>query len=294
MRIPFYKEFNEIHTALGLPYTATFEEINLFDYANSMNCIDGIGPYRTAFYQVFFIHHSDLTGIYNDTPIHFSGTNEYLFFACPGKLISWEKTDRMKGYIFSFKPSYISRFVSLTSFLKKFRFLDPAFNKPILLHSGEQRQLTAEAFEKLGSEFSKGTPDSLEKMFYYLSCLLIDVNRILGAIQLSPLTQKSFLITQFETLIRKHLPDRKSINFYASQMHMTPKYLSEVLKKENGRSAREVIQDLLILEARTLLLQTNDPISAVSHQLGFADPSHFIKLFRNKTGETPAVYRKKR
>jgi hypothetical protein len=78
-KIPFFQEFTELHAALGLPYKSDFTEINLFHYEDAKSCLEHIKPYRTNFYQIFFIHHSDLTGNYNDTNIHFSSGHAYLF-----------------------------------------------------------------------------------------------------------------------------------------------------------------------------------------------------------------------
>jgi len=284
-RIPHFKEFAEIHAALGLKYKSPYSDIDLFSYDEAGDCHDIIPPYRTSFYQIFFI-----------TQLHFSPKHSYLFFACPGKMISWEKTGQLHGYIFSFKPSYMARYMSISSFLKKFKFFNPDTNSALLLSSPADRRFVRKTFEHLRVEWQTSGPDSFELIFHYLSGFLIGINRLLPhpTNRNEPPGKKTSLLTTFEALVSQHLSKKHGVSWYAAKMHVTPKSLSETLKKEAGRSASIIIQDILILEAKTLLLQTDLPIADIGYKLGFSDSSHFIKLFKRRVNMTPATFRKKK
>jgi AraC family transcriptional activator of pobA len=106
--------------------------------------------------------------------------------------------------------------------------------------------------------------------------------------------RNKFLLTEFENLVRKNYPTVRTVNDYAHLLHVTPKYLSDALKKESGKTAQQIFQDILMLEAKSLLLQTDMPIGELSHRLGFVDPSYFSKMFKANNGMTPAAFRKKR
>ena len=72
--------------------------------------------------------------------------------------------------------------------------------------------------------------------------------------------------------------------------HVLPP-LSDLLKKETGRSAKDHINDFLVEKAKNLLLNTADSVSEVAFSLGFNYPHYFSRLFKSKTGLTPQKYR---
>ena len=76
-------------------------------------------------------------------------------------------------------------------------------------------------------------------------------------------------------------------------MGMSSHYLSELLKKETGQSAKSHLQSHIIAKAKNLLLSSNNSVSEVAYLLGFEYPQHFSKLFKLKTGLSPKEYKKK-
>jgi AraC family transcriptional regulator, transcriptional activator of pobA len=67
--------------------------------------------------------------------------------------------------------------------------------------------------------------------------------------------------------------------------------LNECVKSISGKSAKEVISQVLLLEAKSLLKQTAIPIKEIAFHLNFQDYSHFTKFFKDATGRTPADFR---
>jgi AraC family transcriptional regulator, transcriptional activator of pobA len=297
IKIPFFKEFPQLYAAFGIPYKSAFPEINLFNYEDAKSCTMAIPPYRNNFYQIFFLHHSQLSGNYNDTNICFEPERSYLFFTCPGKLISWERSSDLHGYIFSFKSSFLLPFTTMSSFLKKFTFFNPEENHPVLLDSRTVDHIV-DCIGKIAKEYNTPQSDSFEIVFYNILILLIHVKRICLNDSLPSFDSKhpgrnKFLLTEFENLVRKNYSTIRTVNEYAHLLHVTPKYLSDALKKESGKTAQQIFQDILMLEAKSFLLQTNVTIGELSHRLGFVDPSYFSKMFKAKNGMTPAAFRKK-
>ena len=72
---------------------------------------------------------------------------------------------------------------------------------------------------------------------------------------------------------------------------MSARNLSDMLKLETGRSAKDHIHDFMIERAKTLLLRSEASVSEVAYSLGFEYPQHFSKLFKAKTGLNPTDYR---
>jgi len=86
--------------------------------------------------------------------------------------------------------------------------------------------------------------------------------------------------------------EQKDVNFYARQLHITPKYLSEVLVQLTGKTTKKWIDEHLAMEAKSLLRQTSMTILEIAFWLGFEDSSYFIKAFKKWEGMTPLAFRK--
>ena len=96
----------------------------------------------------------------------------------------------------------------------------------------------------------------------------------------------------FRKLVAEHFPEHKEVAFYATALHITPKYLSEVLQAELGKPAKAFIDEYVAMEAKSLLKQTSLSIQEICYWLGFEDASHFNKSFKKLTNMTPTEYRK--
>jgi AraC-like DNA-binding protein len=101
---------------------------------------------------------------------------------------------------------------------------------------------------------------------------------------------ENYLETYFasDELINNGLP---TITQCGEALNMSGRYLSDLLRVETGRSAKDHIHGYIIEKAKTLLLNTNLSVSAVAYDLGFEYPQHFSKLFKSKTGSSPSEYR---
>ena len=103
--------------------------------------------------------------------------------------------------------------------------------------------------------------------------------------------RKEELIQKFGKLVHKNHLLERSLSFYADQLHVTPKYLSETAKEITGKTAGQIIDDFNILESKRLLLKTELTIAEISFQLHFANAAFFSKFFKRLTGLSPRAYR---
>lgn len=107
----------------------------------------------------------------------------------------------------------------------------------------------------------------------------------------SKLTRQEDLTTSFLALLVDHFKEEKRLNFYATQLCVTSRHLSQVVKKVTGKTAGEIIDDMVIKEAKILLSSNKLSVSQVSEELRFSDQSFFGKFFKKNTGICPSVYR---
>ncbi len=91
----------------------------------------------------------------------------------------------------------------------------------------------------------------------------------------------------------KNIPSNQipSVENIATQLNVTPRYLSDALKVETGNTALENIHHYQIDRAKNMLLGSDDSVSVIAYALGFEYPQYFSRLFKKKVGVTPTEYR---
>jgi AraC-like DNA-binding protein len=82
-----------------------------------------------------------------------------------------------------------------------------------------------------------------------------------------------------------------TVQFIARELHVSPNYLSRLLKTLTGQSTQQYIHDKVIEKAREMLSTTNLSVSEIAYELGFEHPQSFTKLFKNKTRQSPTQFR---
>lgn len=99
------------------------------------------------------------------------------------------------------------------------------------------------------------------------------------------------LTRQFKHLLCAHCTAERQLAFYASQLCITPKHLTETIRAVTGRGAASLIAEAVTLEARLRLQNPALTIAQVADQLHFTDQSTFARYFRHTVGQTPTAYR---
>ncbi|MBQ7856435.1 MAG: helix-turn-helix domain-containing protein [Alistipes sp.] len=111
--------------------------------------------------------------------------------------------------------------------------------------------------------------------------------------QVRPRSGSELLAERFEELLRSHYARERGVEFYARQLCVTPKYLSQVLKRTSGQSALKRIEEYVVTEAKLLLSTTDMTIQQISYALNFPSQSVFGKYFKRITGLSPMDYRRR-
>ncbi|MFB5946673.1 helix-turn-helix domain-containing protein [Albibacterium profundi] len=104
-------------------------------------------------------------------------------------------------------------------------------------------------------------------------------------------TRQERLIIKFGNLAREQFREVRTVKKYADQLNVSAKYLSEIVKEFSGKNASEIINDLVILEAKFLLGRSELSIGEIADNLNFSDQSFFGKYFKRHTGMSPKAYR---
>lgn len=105
--------------------------------------------------------------------------------------------------------------------------------------------------------------------------------------------RQQLLFQNFKRLVHQHCEVQRNIPFYAEKLHITPHYLSAVIKEISGQSVMFWLNRAVILRAKVLLNTKGMMIYEIADRLNFSSPSAFHNFFKRITGLTPKEYQTK-
>ena len=96
------------------------------------------------------------------------------------------------------------------------------------------------------------------------------------------------------SLVPIHFTEHHDVGFYASQLCITPRYLSQIVREVSGRTVVDYINQMLLMETSYLLQQTSLPIADIAVRLHFSETASLTRFFTRMKGVNPREFRKGR
>jgi AraC family transcriptional regulator, transcriptional activator of pobA len=198
------------------------------------------------------------------------------------------------GYCMHFKTEFIQSLLK-GSLADEFPYFDLEAEHIVNVTTDES-ELIQQSFRDIIAEYERFSPEKDYLLRNYIHILLLRIREIYRpyAKKIGENATRSVKIAnQFKHLVEKKFIEMREVKQYAEQLYITPRHLSEVVKTTTGKSPREIINDMLLLEAKVLLGSTDKTITEIAHQLRFEDQSHFHRFIKQHTGSTPLQLRQK-
>ena len=208
-----------------------------------------------------------------------------------------ETSDSMEGWGLFFHPDLI-RGTSLGDKIKEYNFFSYEISESLHL-SEKEKQILYDCVLKIEAELKENIDVYSQNIIVStLELLLSYCSRFYGRQFITRKSSNNAVVAQIETILNEyfkrndiHERGLPTVKHLAEQVHLSPGYLSDLLKKETGKNTQDHIHFYLIEEAKNILLSTNKSVSEIAYDLGFEYPQYFNKLFKLKTGKTPVEFR---
>ena len=246
-------------------------------------------PHRKTVYDLLFLTEGKSIRSKGLNTYHFS-KNQF-FFLPPLQITSHEKmSPDIAGFFLHFSPKIFKDKLHL---LKSFSFLH-LHTSPIVSMPEKHITPVLNILERLTGLFEDGGEKQLDLVVWYLLALFEEANRytILPQEQEKNVGAASLLTQRYKEALTEHIYTCRTVEDFAKTLHVTPNHLNKCVKKTLEKTAQSLLNEMLVLEAQSLLRYSDLTISQIAYNLYRSSPSNFSRFFKNQTGMSPSAYLK--
>ncbi|SFM87455.1 Helix-turn-helix domain-containing protein [Chitinophaga sp. YR627] len=236
----------------------------------------------------------------------FYGQQKYDFdeglmaFMSPGQILRGEENGvpvNLEGWMLFIHPDFLWN-TSLAKKIKQYEYFGYSTNEALFLSDKEEtviNDIVRNIRNEYHSNIDKFSQDiiisNLETLLNYAERFYQRQFITRKITNHKVLAQLEDVLTDYfndEELLSKGLP---SVQYMASKLNISSKYLSSLLKQLTGQTTQQLIHEKLIEKAKEKLSTTELSVSEIAYQLGFEHPQSFNKLFKSKTSQSPLDFR---
>jgi AraC family transcriptional activator of pobA len=221
-----------------------------------------------------------------------------LTFLAPGQVVLADARldiSEMTGWALVFHPDLLRKY-PLGQKMSSYGFFSYQVHEALHVSTKEERLLES-VLGSIRHEYEQALDAfSQDLLVAQLEVLLGYANRFYHRQFLTRRLAEHDLLSRFEAQLTAHFaqagnPPLPTVQQFAEELHVSPAYLSDMLRALTGQTAQQHLHHALIEKAKQLLLSTSLTVSETAFQLGFDYPHYFTRLFKRKTGLTPAAFR---
>ncbi|GGB02305.1 helix-turn-helix domain-containing protein [Puia dinghuensis] len=223
-----------------------------------------------------------------------------LLFLAPGQIAGLADTGELyypKGYALVFHSDFL-RGTSLGQHIQDYTFF--SYNVNEALHISErERQVVMDCLAKIDSELRQSIDKHSKKLI--VSNIELFLNYCTRFYDRQFITRDNVhrgILERFEKLLNDYFSSDRpqqiglpSVAWCAAELHLSPNYFGDLIKKETGKSPLEYIQEKVIDVAKEKIFDSTKTVTEIAYNLGFKYPQHFSRLFKQRVGYTPNEYR---
>ncbi|GAB3689107.1 helix-turn-helix domain-containing protein [Spirosoma flavus] len=223
-----------------------------------------------------------------------------LVFMAPGQVAGMNsngETYQPKGYALVFHPDLIHG-TSLGRTIQEYTFFGYQSFESLHLSSRE-RSIVMDCFSKIEYELEHAIDKHSKRL------IVANVELFLGYCMrfydrqfITRITVNKGILERFEQLLNEYFMTDKpqliglpSVSYCAGELNLSANYFGDLIKKETGKPAQEYIQAKVIDVAKERIFDQQKSVSQIAYDLGFKYPQHFIRLFKQRVGQSPNEYR---
>jgi AraC family transcriptional regulator, transcriptional activator of pobA len=220
-----------------------------------------------------------------------------LVFTSPNQTFESPSGNSSSGYLLLIHPDFLLSY-PLAKKIKDYGYFSYTTNEALHL-SDKERTTIFSIFHNIQDELNSRIDDfSQDVMIAQVELLLNYCNRFYKRQFITRKAVNNDLLQKMEEILDNYFKAENSlmqgiptVNALAEKLHVSPSYLSDMLRSLTGQNAQQHIHSKIIEKAKELLSTTDKTINEIAYQLGFEYPQSFSRLFKSKVGQSPMDFR---
>jgi AraC family transcriptional activator of pobA len=289
-----FKSLSELHRANGLPPPEN-PLISLFRCGNSCSITEM--EFTSDFYMIGFKKMRSGVILYGKTK--YDHDNGSMMFVKPRQTIQFRDLELEEdGFLIFIHEDYFNGH-PLHGEIRKYGYFEYDVNEALHL-SPKEEQTIRELYHKIAAEHANNQDEySRDITLSHIDSILRYAQRFYKRQFINRSTASGRMDGKFQKVLAAYLESGAlqeqglpTVSHLASRLYISPKYLSDQLKSETGKTALELIHISLISEAKNLLKGDGQTVSEVAYTLGFENLPYFSRLFKKEVGLTPKEFKK--
>lgn len=288
---------SESHQAFGLP-KPQHPLISLVHFNESNPFNTDMAPIYDvlSFYKITFITHNNGRLKYGQD--YYDYNEGSMLFLAPNQLVgSTDYNSKTYCYILLIHPDFLLRH-PLANKIKQYGYFSYSSNEALHL-SDTEKEIILSIYRSMEQELNSRVDEfSQEVVIAQIELMLSYVNRFYKRQFITRKAVNNDILQKTEAILDAYLNNQQSLHkgvptvqFLSAQLHLSPGYLSDLLRSLIGQNAQQYIHLKLIEKAKEKLSTTDLSISEIAYELGFEHSQSFSKLFKNKTKQSPLEFR---
>lgn len=271
--------------------------VTIIDFSKAHFCGEYPDGHSFGFYTIFL--KDAICGDIKYGRNYYDYQEGTLVFLAPHQIIKIENKQPHipKGWALMFHPDLI-RGTNLGRTMKEYTFFSYEVFEALHL-SKQERCSIIECFKNIVTELNHGIDKHSQKLIVSnIELFLNYCTRFYDRQFITRSHVNSNILSRFELLLENYfkspLPKTQglpTVRFCAEELHLSPNYLGDLIRKETGKSPQEHVQLRLIEAAKEMMFEKDKSLSEIAYELGFEYPQYFSRLFKKCTGMTPNAYR---
>jgi AraC family transcriptional regulator, transcriptional activator of pobA len=288
-----FKNLSDLHRALRFP--APENPLISLITCDGTCCYSGI-EHTSDLYMIGFKKMKSGVMMYGKTKYdHDRGS---MSFIKPRQVVGVRNLElEENGFIIYFHEDFLNGH-PLHHEIKKYNYFDYEVNEALHL-SPKEEQVIWELYRKMETEYRNNTDEySRSIILSHLDSILKYAQRFYKRQFISRTELTGSTVTKFNVLLVSYFEGKRinevglpTVSYMAEGLNISPRYLSDLLKQETGKTALELIHLFLMAEAKNLLTEGEMNVSEISRALGFDNPTYFSRLFKREVGISPNKFR---
>ncbi len=248
-------------------------------------------PQRVHFYHIFLFTHG--SGHHTIDFTRYEYDDATILLVAKGQVQQFQINPTNKGFIIIFTSEFLYENATELNLFHSLHIFEHALFAPHIRLSANQQRMLRGLSMIIQHEYQKPMDElSSEILRHLLRVMLLQIERIQ---ETSAISQRAAPYYQefiaFRRLVERDLAKSRSVQYYAKQLAVSRKKLNELTHQVLNKTAKEFIEEQVLLEAQRLLAQGNMPVKEIAYQLGFNDPTNLVKFFKKHTRTSPAAFR---